>query len=232
MQLSDFATLAEAQAYELITDKKQIGSGQARGFFVNNGIWTTLRQIQADIANPLFALADAVIVTASDASSYFGLDATTAEGLGNLAAADVMVAAGIMTEAQKGTLLALALKSTHPHVNATQKDFDEATNPAPLTMCEHGGQDYVVSISGKDLFGFVTTTLEPMSNLSLTMYWREDNEAVWKQYQSPFILQSGNGVLSQVIRRPSGINAARHFKFEYTANHTGQIASIVVSVGQ
>jgi hypothetical protein len=126
MSLSDFATLAEAQASELITDKKKVGSGQARGFFVSEGIWTALRQIQSDITNPLFALADAVIVTASDASSYFGLDTTTAEGLGNLAAANTMVDTGLMTEAQKVTLLALALKSTYPHATATQADFDRA----------------------------------------------------------------------------------------------------------
>lgn len=145
MQLSDFNTLAEAQAYELITDKKQIGSGQARGFFVNNGIWVTLRQIQADIANPLFALADAVIVTASDASSFFGLDTTTAEGLGNLAAADIMVAAGIMTEAQKASLLSLALTSSYPHADATQLDFDEAKDVGEtITLPANTGQHKVL----------------------------------------------------------------------------------------
>jgi hypothetical protein len=126
MSLKDFSTLAEAQAFELITDKKQVGSGQARGFFVSEGIWTALRQIQSDITHPLFALADAVIVTASDASSYFGLDTTTAEGQGNLVAADTMVAANIITEAQKLTLLSLALNSAYPYVTATQADFDRA----------------------------------------------------------------------------------------------------------
>ena len=33
---------------------------------------------------------------------------------------------GLMTEAQKVSLLALALKSTYPHANATQADFDRA----------------------------------------------------------------------------------------------------------
>ena len=147
MQLSEFPTLAEAQAYELITDKKQIGSGQARGFFVNNGIWVTLRQVQADIANPLFALADAVIVTASDASSFFGLDTTTAEGLGNLAAADIMVAAGIMTEAQKDTLLALALKSTYPHATATQEDLDEAKDAGETIELAQNNLQHVITVN-------------------------------------------------------------------------------------
>jgi len=147
MQLSDFNTLAEAQAYELITDKKQIGSGQARGFFVNNGIWVTLRQIQADIANPLFALADAVIVTASDASSFFGLDTTTAEGLGNLAAADIMVAAGIMTEAQKVDMLALALKSTYPHANATIDEFLEAKDAGETIELAQNNLQHVITVN-------------------------------------------------------------------------------------
>jgi hypothetical protein len=126
MLLQDHSTLAEAQAFPLVIDKKQIGSGQARGFFVSNGIWTTLRQIQTDMGNPLFALADAVIVTASDASSFFGLDTNTAEGVSNLTAANTMVAAGLMTESQKVELLALSHKTTYPHAEATQEDFDEA----------------------------------------------------------------------------------------------------------
>jgi hypothetical protein len=126
MPAFEYETLTDYRAAIFTVDKKQIGSGQARGFFVNKGIWTTLRQIQSDISNPLFALADAVIVTASDASSYFGLDPTTAEGQGNLEAAGVMVAATIMTEAQKIELLGLAIKTTYPNANATEQDFQIA----------------------------------------------------------------------------------------------------------
>jgi hypothetical protein len=147
MSLSDFATLAEAQAFELITDKLQVGSGQARGFFVSEGIWTTLRQIQGDITNPLFALADAVIVTASDASSYFGLDTTTAEGRGNLTAAQSMVDAIIMTLAQKTALLALALKSTYPHATATQEDFDEANDAGEVIGLVQNNSQHLITVN-------------------------------------------------------------------------------------
>jgi hypothetical protein len=126
MSLSDSQTLAEYRAEPLVIDKKQVGSGQARGFFVREGIWTTLRQIQSDISNPLFALADAVVVTASDASSYFGLDPTTAEGRGNLAAAETMVDTGLMTESQNSELLGLAIKTTYPNENSTKQDFEIA----------------------------------------------------------------------------------------------------------
>jgi hypothetical protein len=147
MNLSAFATLAEARAFELITDKKQVGSGQARGFFVIEGIWTTLRQIQGDITSPLFALADAVIVTASDASSFFGLDTTTAEGAGNLVAAQTMVDATIMTEAQKDTLLALALKSTYPYAEATQADFDEAKDAGEVIGLVQNNSQHLITVN-------------------------------------------------------------------------------------
>ena len=161
MSLSDFSTLAEAQAFELITDKKQVGSGQARGFFVAEGIWATLRQIQADINSPLFALADAVIVTASDAFSFFGLDTTTSEGLGNLAAAQIMVDAAIMTVAQKDSLLALALKSTYPHATATQEDFDEAKDVGEtITLQANTGQHKVSNIT-------ITTAPRKLTKLTI-----------------------------------------------------------------
>jgi hypothetical protein len=142
MPAFEYETLTDYRAATFTVDKKQIGSGQARGFFVNKGIWTTLRQIQSDISNPLFSLADAVIVTASDASSYFGLDQTTAEGQGNLEAAGVMVAATIMTEDQKIELLGLAIKTTYPNANATEQDFQIAkgtiTRKLVSLQFEHG----------------------------------------------------------------------------------------------
>jgi hypothetical protein len=120
-----------------------------------------------------------------------------------------------------------------PYEFTTQEDFDAAINPPPLTQCTYlSSSEFVVSISGKDLFSFVTTTASETPTIQLTMYWREDGVAVWKKYQSPFILTGGNGVLSQVLRRPSGINAARHFKFEYMPKYVDLITDISVSVGQ
>jgi hypothetical protein len=126
MNLQDFITLADAQAYTEIVDKKQVGSGQARGYFVNTGIWTKLKTIQSDITHPLFALADAVIVTASDASSYFGLDVATSEGQGNIAGAQILVDAGVMTAAERDGFLALATKTSKPFANSTQLQFNQA----------------------------------------------------------------------------------------------------------
>jgi len=147
MNLSDFATLAEAQAYSEVTDKKQAGSGQVRGFMVTNGIWTALRTIQADIAHPLFALADAVIVTASDAGSYFGLDPATAEGVANIASAQVLVDAAVMTAAQRDEFLAMAISTTNPHANASQTDFDEANDIGETIALAQNNAQHVLTLN-------------------------------------------------------------------------------------
>jgi hypothetical protein len=122
--------------------------------------------------------------------------------------------------------------NVYPYINATIEEVKSIRHPADVTPCSHGGQDFVVSISGRDLFSFVTTTNAPMTNLHVIMYWRENSTKSWKESQTPILLQGGDKVISQVVARPSGINAARHFRFEYTAPYTGLIDGIAVSVGQ
>jgi hypothetical protein len=137
MKFSDFDTLALAQSHEVTVDKKKVGSGQARGYLIGIGIWNTLRGLQANLEHPLSALADGVIVTASDASSYFGLDTGTSEGQGNIASVGVFVDAGILSGSQAEDFLALAVSITHPFSNKTEQDFQIAKgtiNRVPVTV--------------------------------------------------------------------------------------------------
>ncbi len=120
------ATLEQIQAVEVVVDKKQVGSGEARAFFVGNGSWGVLKKIQADYDHILFAMADAVVVTASDGSSYFGLDVETPEGVFNRAGADALVAGGILTEDQKLEFLAKSLRTIRPYADATEQSVLEA----------------------------------------------------------------------------------------------------------
>jgi hypothetical protein len=126
MNLSDFDTLALAQSHEVTVDKKKVGSGQARGFLVTSGIWKVLRTIQEDKANDLYALADAIIITASDAESFFGLDPDTPEGVANLAGIDILVSAGIMTSDQKDYFLSIPLSIQNPFASETEQSFQIA----------------------------------------------------------------------------------------------------------
>ena len=124
LKINPNLTLEVIRATPIIEDKMKVGSGTARGFFVSNGIWTTLKQAQADTAHPLFALADAIVVTASDASSYFGLDPSTPSGAYNIQGAQLLVDAGVMTAQEKLDFLDLAVRKTYPFAEVTQEEVD------------------------------------------------------------------------------------------------------------
>jgi hypothetical protein len=133
----------------------------------------------------------------------------------------------------KDLLVFLGSKVAYKNAGATIEQVKAIRYPALLTNCVHaGGQDFLVSISNKDLFSFITETFTEIPNFSVTMYWRESATEVWKKYQTPLNLTGGNGNLSQVIRKPNGISTARHFKFEFTPKYVGLINSVSVSVGQ
>jgi len=126
MDISDFETLALAQVHPKYTDKKKVGSGQARGYFVSSGIWVRLRAIQSDTSHLLYALADAIIITASDAESYFGIDPLLADGVANLIGLNTLYSAGEVTEAQRDYFLSMSVTITCPFANKTEQDFQIA----------------------------------------------------------------------------------------------------------
>jgi hypothetical protein len=126
LKLEDFETLAIAQAYEFSNDKKFIGSGQARGYLIRNGLWSILRVMQSDLSNPLSSLADGTIITASDASSYFGLDPSKSDGIGNLQSVGVFVSQGAFTQDQADGFLNLAISIENIYANKTELDFQLA----------------------------------------------------------------------------------------------------------
>lgn len=140
IQENPTATLADAQAYPVTIDTKQVGSGQARGLFITEmgagdyssmTLWTVFSAAAADINSSLFSLASAIIITASDGSSYFGMDDTKADGIGNRAALDGLVAGGVMTQATADKFIAKTLSTTYPFATATQEEFDAANVPEP-----------------------------------------------------------------------------------------------------
>jgi len=126
MDISDFETLALAQVHPEYRDKKKVGSGQARGYFVSSGIWARLRAIQSDKSNPLYALADAIIITASDAESYFGIDPLLADGVSNLRGLNTLYSAGEVTETQRDYFLGMSVTINYPFANKTEQDFQIA----------------------------------------------------------------------------------------------------------
>ena len=117
---------SDVQTFEYKDETFKVGSGAARGWFVENDIWRQLKTFQADIAHPLFSLADAIIVTASDASSFFGVDASTSVGRSNIAGAAALAGHGVMTSDQVHEFLNKSIKVSIPFLNVTQPEFDAA----------------------------------------------------------------------------------------------------------
>ena len=110
--------------YEFVENKLKVGSGAARGYFVSIGAWSKLKAARDDVTNPLSDLADAVLITASDASSWFGLDETKSEGVSNHDGAMALVAGGILTDEQRLAFLEKAKRRTRPFSDVPQFEYD------------------------------------------------------------------------------------------------------------
>ena len=135
LKTSPASDLATTQAFEDVADSGQIGSGQARGFFINEEavgdnvgvkLWTLFSKIAKDTEHPMFPLASGVVITASDASSYFGMDITKTDGVANRQAIAGLVAMNIMSQKTADKFLAKTLTITKPFINVTQEQQDEA----------------------------------------------------------------------------------------------------------
>ncbi len=159
-------TLEEVQQAEITVDKKQVGSGQARGFFVDTDIWKSLKLIQSDITHPLFSLADAIIVTASDANSYFGIDPDTAEGMSNRRGAQYLESTKVMTSEQLEEFLGMSVHTEKPYKDITLLQFNQAKKlftekfidsqgkDIKITLLEQCPENCVVTTWTKDDFGY------------------------------------------------------------------------------
>lgn len=108
------------------TETHQVGSGQARGFFIFNGIWTTLKTIAANNEHPLQALCEGVLITASDASSFFGMNPDKAEGIANRDGLQVLVDAGVMTAEQGDAFVAMTKTKDYPFRTVQVEDIQAA----------------------------------------------------------------------------------------------------------
>ena len=128
-------TLADIQAYSVTVDTKQVGSGQARGLFVNETgigsydgvpIWTIFSMAASDPTHPQFAIASAILITASDAGSYFGMDEDKPDGVANRAGIASLVTDEIMSQETADKFIAKTISTTYPFKHTTQEEFDEA----------------------------------------------------------------------------------------------------------
>jgi len=140
MRFKDFSSYEEGKAFKLVLDKKKVGSGQARGWMSSNGLWLKLKLIQADRSHPLFSLADAIIITASDASSFFGVDLETKEGKTTLEGLHILREQGELSDIQREEFLAMSLTEIQPFSHKTRQDWEveRGTIKRVATITEKG----------------------------------------------------------------------------------------------
>lgn len=160
MKSSDFSTLAAAHAHEETVDTKRVGSGQARGYFVNtNDLWKRLRDIQSEITHPFYGIADTIIATALDAGSYFGMDSSKTDGQANRVALSLMVEYSVLTQQEANGFIAKTLTVTRPFENVTQAQFNSAKGLITAKSINFvSGKDIVLTLNS-DLIERVAATV-------------------------------------------------------------------------
>jgi hypothetical protein len=159
MNLSDFADLQTAQVFELTTDTKQVGPGQARGYFVNtNNMWKRFRDIQDNREHPFYGVADTIIATSLDANSYFGMDETKADGQSNRAALAALLSNNIITQPEADGFIAKTLSTSKPFANTTLAQFNSAKGLfTSQTISYTAGKDIIITLNA-DLSERVSAT--------------------------------------------------------------------------
>jgi hypothetical protein len=170
----NFATLADAQAYEYQEDTLKITSGKARSFFVRTGSaatdasgeslgdkWSELRWLQTMIVHPLYSIADGIIgVIESD--SYFGMDERTKVGQGNHDLIQGLVDAGFFSVEQAQSFKDLRYSTKTPYADKTQADWDalDAVAPATREASSYEDGNYLITTNNQGLDVIVSTDVD------------------------------------------------------------------------
>lgn len=235
MKLEEFETIEQAKSYEVVTDTKQVGSGQARGFFVNEEcigdyagmkLWTLFNIAASDVTNPLFPLASAIVITASDAQSYFGMDVTKADGISNRAGLAGLVALGVMSQETADKFIAKTLSTSYPFSDVTQEEFDAAkasllvdvTTEAHTVKYGETELDYMLKLANQDLQIFAVFDEAPPEDCVVDVFvWEQPIEAVPHTITAKTnIIRVNSGEISTGTTLTK--NLKRKIKFSATCN--------------
>tara|TARA_R110000868_G_scaffold244061_2_gene500205 strand:- start:601 stop:1227 length:627 start_codon:yes stop_codon:yes gene_type:complete len=132
MKLSDFATLAEAQAYTE-TKGRLVSPDMVLSFITSFGL------VDGLITNPTTNESKAVQAAFQFGSEFNFIDGSPTSIVPIL---DILIAEGLANVELKTTLVAYANPITHPFADATQAEFDDAKDPGetlalPANSAQH-----------------------------------------------------------------------------------------------
>ncbi|MGJ8680524.1 hypothetical protein [Paraglaciecola sp.] len=162
MKLSDFSTLAEAQAYELTT-YQDISVGKASQYFGLSGMLdlletnssSTTKLTIGEMNTTVGALCRTILNSAK--TTGFAADPNEEDGIANRGAAQILVAASVFTQPLVDAFWANSEVKTKPYENATQAEFDEAKDTGhPIALVPNNEQH-------KAVINIITQPLKPVN---------------------------------------------------------------------
>jgi len=224
MKLSDFATLAEAQAY-IETRGKMISPDMMLSFITGFGLIGPL------IDAPATDLAKSVKAAMTFGSEF---NLITGHPQTIIALANGLVAQGTVPQNFIDALVAYANPVYTPFEFATQAEFDLAklkSVPASVTPCLYGDQDYLVSTFSTDDF-VLNGEMALHSEATVSVLWATSVEAQF--YKSNVTVQlacDDYAFVSQSFTRNNlGIpKNARIVKFQYLPEYSGAVVFLFAS---
>ena len=191
-QLSEFTTLAEAQAHEVISGK-MIHRDSMNGWLGQAGVYKAMKAVAADESNPFSDVMEAFL----DSEEYNFKQGTTT-GDAHIALLDSLIAGeptiGDELAAIKPIVMARANVVSKPFESATQEDFDEAKDVGEtITLPANTGQHKVL----------LTITTAPRKLTKLTIQQRfgdtTDDLTEWHDVASVSVLYKQSTYSSGMI---------------------------------
>jgi len=148
MNLQDFNTLAEAQAYEEVT-YKVVSPSTATSFFLTRGVEDVLHANQNNAteidANGVTLTVGSICRGALNNATGFNFDPSNELGQSNIALLNILVGLSLITQEIADQFTSLAETVRTPFANKTQYDFDLAKDTVltkPVSISANG--DYAI----------------------------------------------------------------------------------------
>ena len=191
-QLSEFTTLAEAQAYEYITGQ-MIHRDSMNGWLGQAGVYKAMKAVAADELNPFSDVMEAFL----DSEEYNFKQGTTT-GDAHIALLDSLITGeptiGARLASIKPIVMARANVVSKPYEFTTQQDFDEAKDVGEtITLPANTGQHKVL----------LTITTAPRKVTKLTIQQRfgdtTDDLTEWHDVASVSVLYKQSTYSSGMI---------------------------------
>ena len=191
-QLSEFTTLAEAQAYEHVTGQ-MIHRDSMNGWLGQAGVYKAMKAVAADELNPFSDVMEAFL----DSEEYNFKQGTTT-GDAHIALLDSLIAneptIGATLAAVKPVVMARANVVSKPYEFTTQEEFDEASDAGEIIALPANTGQHKVTLA-------ITTQPSKLTKLTIQQRFGDTVEDLteWHDVASVSVLYKQSTYSSGII---------------------------------